>query len=154
MHDPCCPAVPGNHLALRSPTMTKLLFWSSWWLMMRRAIVSWTNSSGRLGSLVLLSACTVALCRPPESSSHGFAEHSMLCWPVCAQHLKLGADVSIVTAIASRRPVQALNSTKDPRRPLEFVQDTIARRIINHQEDQNNNFVIVGDLNARIGGCP
>jgi exonuclease III len=45
--------------------------------------------------------------------------------------------------------VQSLNNTKDPRRPLEFVQDTIARRIINHQENQNNNFVVVGDLNAR-----
>ena len=45
--------------------------------------------------------------------------------------------------------IQALNTTKDPRRPLDFVQDTIARRIINHQENQNNNFVVVGDLNAR-----
>ena len=71
---------------------------------MRRAIVSWTNSSGRLGSLGLLSDCTVALCSPPESSSHGFAGQYVL--STCS----FDPDVSIVTAMASPRPVLSHHS--------------------------------------------
>ena len=45
--------------------------------------------------------------------------------------------------------LQALKKNKDERKPLEFVQDSIACRLMNHQSNPDNNFILIGDLNSR-----
>ena len=45
--------------------------------------------------------------------------------------------------------LDALKKNKDQRKPLEFIQDTIARRLIDHQANPDYNFIVAGDLNSR-----
>ncbi len=45
--------------------------------------------------------------------------------------------------------LEALKKNADGRKPLEFIQDSIARRIIDHQANPDYNFIVVGDLNSR-----
>ena len=45
--------------------------------------------------------------------------------------------------------LNALQKNKDPRKPLDFIQDTIARRLIDHQANPDYNFIVTGDLNSR-----
>ena len=42
-----------------------------------------------------------------------------------------------------------LRNVSDCRSPLDYVKDIIAQRLIAHQTDAGNNFVVVGDLNSR-----
>jgi len=104
MHDPWIPAEPGYHLELRSPISMKLLSGFDWWVMSRRAIESWTNSSGFLSFFFLFSTCSVALWRPAESSPVGFAGQYVL--RIC----NLDPVVSMVTDIARPSPVVSLQS--------------------------------------------
>ena len=43
----------------------------------------------------------------------------------------------------------ALKKNNDPRKTMDFIQDTIARRLIDHQAHADYNFIVVGDLNSR-----
>ena len=45
--------------------------------------------------------------------------------------------------------MQALRNVSDCRSPLDYVKDIIAQRLIAHQTDAGNNFVVVGDLNSK-----
>jgi hypothetical protein len=45
--------------------------------------------------------------------------------------------------------IQALRNVSDHRSPLDYVRDVIEQRLIGHQTDIRNNFIVVGDLNSR-----
>ena len=45
--------------------------------------------------------------------------------------------------------LEVLRKSADGRKPLEFIQDSIARRLIDHQANPDYNFIVVGDLNSR-----